>query len=367
MPSRSHAPVAEHAGPTRRSGALPRRPVPGECRLLELAAVANTPPMRRVAAAIDRRRASTLRPPNRTGLPDALKAGVEALSGLSLDDVRVHRNSDRPARVGALAYAQGTDIHLAAGQAHHLAHEAWHVVQQKRGLVRPTARLGGHPINTDPALERDADRNAARALAHAGPALRTDAAVRPVTPSGPAVAQLMHLKHGALVNGSGSWMEAEIYGAGDPDLGKGSKPKVEPHWYPAAGTPTGDFFQSYIVQGHLLNMELGGSGKVMENLTPITRSTNSTHFKKVEDGVKKQILANNIVKYRVEADYSTTADPNDMGAGALAKNAAFKKACGQMAGQLTCWYDVWDSVNGVWKASDKYEIKNEEKSLTGTF
>src|SRR4051812_16037693 len=45
---------------------------------------------------------------NGTGLPDNLKAGVEALSGYSMDDVRVHYNSDKPAQLNALAYAQGT-------------------------------------------------------------------------------------------------------------------------------------------------------------------------------------------------------------------------------------------------------------------
>ena len=55
-------------------------------------------------------------PPNNTGLPDNLKTGVEQLSGMSLDDVKVHYNSDKPAQLQAHAYAQGTDIHLASGQ-----------------------------------------------------------------------------------------------------------------------------------------------------------------------------------------------------------------------------------------------------------
>lgn len=42
--------------------------------------------------------------PNNTGLPDNLKAGVENLSGYSLDDVKVHYNSSQPATVQALAY-----------------------------------------------------------------------------------------------------------------------------------------------------------------------------------------------------------------------------------------------------------------------
>ena len=38
----------------------------------------------------------------------------------------------------AHAYTQGSEIHLGAGQERHLPHEAWHVVQQAQGRVRPT-------------------------------------------------------------------------------------------------------------------------------------------------------------------------------------------------------------------------------------
>jgi uncharacterized protein DUF4157 len=94
---------------------------------------------------------------NATGLPDHLKAGVEHLSGLAMDDVRVHYNSPKPATVQAHAFAQGTDIHIGPGQEHHLPHEAWHVVQQKQGRVKPTLQLKGVAINDDGGLEREAD------------------------------------------------------------------------------------------------------------------------------------------------------------------------------------------------------------------
>jgi hypothetical protein len=68
---------------------------------------------------------------NTTGLSDTLKTGIENLSGLSMDDVQVHYNSLKPAQVQALAYTQGTGIHVGPGQERHLAREAWHVVQQK--------------------------------------------------------------------------------------------------------------------------------------------------------------------------------------------------------------------------------------------
>lgn len=102
---------------------------------------------------------------NKTGLPAQLKSGIESLSGQSMDDVNVHYNSDKPAQLKAHAFAQGTDIHLAAGQEKHLPHEAWHVVQQKQGRVQPTTQLKGKVnINDDPSLEREADVMGARAL-----------------------------------------------------------------------------------------------------------------------------------------------------------------------------------------------------------
>jgi hypothetical protein len=102
--------------------------------------------------------------PNRTGLPDALKSGVEALSGMDLSDVRVHANSGQPAQLNALAYAQGNEIHLGPGQEQHLPHEAWHVVQQRQGRVQPTMQLAGTSVNDDAALETEADVMGAKAL-----------------------------------------------------------------------------------------------------------------------------------------------------------------------------------------------------------
>lgn len=101
--------------------------------------------------------------PNETGMPDNLKAGVENLSGFAMDDVRVHYNSDKPATVQALAYTQGTDIHVAPGQEQHLPHEAWHVAQQMAGRVEPTTEVGGMPVNDNAGLEHEADVMGAKA------------------------------------------------------------------------------------------------------------------------------------------------------------------------------------------------------------
>ena len=95
--------------------------------------------------------------PNNTGMPDNLKIGIESLSGFSMDDVRVHYNSSKPATVQALAYTQGTDIHVAPGQEKCLPHEAWHVAQQMAGRVSPTTNINGMPVNDNAALEHEAD------------------------------------------------------------------------------------------------------------------------------------------------------------------------------------------------------------------
>jgi len=105
------------------------------------------------------------KPPNNTGLPENLKSGIENLSGVSLDDVTVHYNSDKPVKLQAHAYAQGANIYMASGQEKHLPHEAWHVVQQKQGRVKPTLQMMGRVnVNDDEVLEKEADEMGKRAL-----------------------------------------------------------------------------------------------------------------------------------------------------------------------------------------------------------
>ncbi|MFZ6776508.1 DUF4157 domain-containing protein [Undibacterium sp. Ji83W] len=102
--------------------------------------------------------------PNQTGLPDSLKTGIETLSGISMDHVRVHYNSSKPRQLNALAYAQGSNIHLAKGQEQHLPHEAWHVVQQAEGRVKPTLHANGLAINDNQQLEQEADQRGSQAM-----------------------------------------------------------------------------------------------------------------------------------------------------------------------------------------------------------
>ncbi|VVE67775.1 hypothetical protein PAN31117_02752 [Pandoraea anapnoica] len=128
-------------------------------------------PVQRTASASDRS----------NGLPIGLKQGIESLSGQAMDHVRVHYNSSRPAQMQAHAYAQDSDIHLAPGQEQHLPHEAWHVVQQAQGRVKPTMQMAdGQSLNDDVGLEAEADamgsRAAAVGLASTSSSLSTDVA-----------------------------------------------------------------------------------------------------------------------------------------------------------------------------------------------
>jgi hypothetical protein len=102
-------------------------------------------------------RVSVRKKENHTGIPARLKSGIEALSRFSLDGVRVRYNSAKPAQFHAHAITQGKEIHLGPGQERHLPHEAWHVVQQQQGRVQATTQMHGIGINTDSALEREAD------------------------------------------------------------------------------------------------------------------------------------------------------------------------------------------------------------------
>jgi hypothetical protein len=185
-------------------------------------------------------------PPHTGGLPDGLRSGIESLSGIALDGVTVHYNSPRPAGLGALAFAQGRNIHVAPGQERHLPHEAWHVVQQVQGRVRPTAQLmSGVPVNDDGGLEREADAMAAQALARAArPRDAAEAADRP----GGASAQAAARPHGNRLTApiqrkvgfefeDGSW---ECYESTSWVTSLGYEPKdAKPGQKPDTGQPGG--------------------------------------------------------------------------------------------------------------------------------
>ena len=145
---------------------------------------------------------------NKTGLPDNLKLGIEKLSGYSMDDVKVHYNSNKPAQLKAHAYAQGTDIHLASDQEKHLPHEAWHVVQQMQGRVKPTMQLKSKAyVNNDVVLEKEANLMGIKALdqgrmtnQHTQTGLTVMKNIIPSTSNGVAQLKIKDENHGTLEN-----------------------------------------------------------------------------------------------------------------------------------------------------------------------
>jgi hypothetical protein len=103
-------------------------------------------------------------------MPGDVRGKMEAAFGTDFSPVRIHEGPHAQA-IGAQAYTQGTDIHFAPGQyqpssqggQEFLGHELAHVVQQAEGRVEATTQAKGVDINTDGALEREADALGARA------------------------------------------------------------------------------------------------------------------------------------------------------------------------------------------------------------
>ena len=102
-------------------------------------------------------------------LPSAVQAKMESSFGADFSDVRVHEGP-QASQLGAVAYAQGTDLHFAPGQYNPgtmsgdslIGHELTHVQQQRAGRVS-TPQGKGAPIVADHALEAEADRAGDRA------------------------------------------------------------------------------------------------------------------------------------------------------------------------------------------------------------
>lgn len=156
---------------------------------------------------------------NTTGLPDQLKSGIESLSGISMDNVKVNFNSSKPAQLQAHAFAQGEQIHIAPGQEKHLPHEAWHVVQQKQGRVKATRQLKGKvKINDDAGLEREADQMGSKAM-NAG--------------KGNATAQLKEISSGDSPAQLVEWSKNKLNVVGEQHLESGEQRAEERKYFHA--------------------------------------------------------------------------------------------------------------------------------------
>jgi hypothetical protein len=107
-------------------------------------------------------------PPSRQNpnLPKGLQAKMENSFGQDFSGVDIQRNSQQAQRLNALAYTQGESIHFAPGEFNPhsesgrnlIGHEFAHVVQQRSGVVQPTAVMGkGLAMNDNRGLENVAD------------------------------------------------------------------------------------------------------------------------------------------------------------------------------------------------------------------
>jgi hypothetical protein len=118
----------------------------------------------------------------KTDMPDDVQNKMEYSFGVDFSDVDIHKDSPQAPSLGALAYTQGNDVHFAPGQYNPgsqkgqelLGHELTHVVQQREGRVKPTNKQQssyakasevneGMSVNTDPALEKEADEQGKQA------------------------------------------------------------------------------------------------------------------------------------------------------------------------------------------------------------
>lgn len=279
--------------------------------------------------------------PNNTGLPDNLKTGIENLSGISMDHVKVHYNSDKSAQLQAHAYAQGSEIHVAPGQEKHLPHEAWHVVQQAQGRVRTTVQMKGDvQVNDDLGLEAEADVmgrativqraletsanieasakggrftwNAFRTRTKGPETKATDAEGLGVKINGYDKELRTKIEWKAIDSSSllGTEVTATVLG---PDHTLGGEPQsgANKEWNKAVKKLSKEANKAYIA-GHLLNHNLGGPGNDQRNLTAIPAAANTKQSKDSEEEVKKLVNEEyRFVFYNVKVDYADATKGNE--------------------------------------------------------
>ncbi|MFJ4189310.1 DUF4157 domain-containing protein [Kitasatospora sp. NPDC089509] len=307
-----------------------------------------------------------LRSPGRP-LADGVRTEMEARLGADFSSVRVHDGptaARSAAEMSARAYTSGEHVVIGqgGGDKHTLAHELTHVIQQRSGPVSGTDHGNGLSVS-DPGdrFERAAEANAVRALSGPVP----DAAVQRVAAPAAGPAQELPVQRafagapyvnygGTNGNGVGTTMHAELWPG---QLGTGSAPKEQPSWWPKSGA-TGTWFSNYMVQGHLLNHNVGGPG-VMKNMTPITASANSAHHSKVEKKMKDEVLnKGHVVEYYVEADYSSHPSAADFKTGNASVDTDIdNNYAAKLAGKIHAEYTVYDTA-GKELGGDAWEIEN---------
>ncbi|MFD4666567.1 eCIS core domain-containing protein [Streptomyces halstedii] len=307
-----------------------------------------------------------LRSPGRP-LADCVRTEMEARLGAGFTSVRLHDGpaaARSAAEMSARAYTSGEHVVIGhdGGDKHTLAHELAHVIQQRSGPVSGTD-LGDGLSVSDPGdrFERAAEANAVRALSGPVPEAAVQRAAAhspsaaPVLPVQRAFTGASYVNYGGVNgNGVGTTMHAELWPG---QLGKGSAPQEQPSWWPKGGA-TGTWFQNFMVQGHLLNHNVGGPG-VMKNMTPITASANSEHHAKVEKKFKDEVLnKGHVVEYFVEADYSTHPAAKDFKTGDANVDADIDaNYAAKLAGKIHAEYTIYDT-KGKELGDDAWLIEN---------
>jgi outer membrane protein OmpA-like peptidoglycan-associated protein len=168
-------------------------------------------------------------------------AKMEEAFDSDFSDVNLHTESEEASQMGALAYAQGNDVHFAPGQYNPgsqagqelLGHELAHVVQQRNGRVGTQAKQGGIPLNQDSGLESEAD--AMGKLAAAGK--KTGMSSESNSSSGP----VQMKKHPLKLGGGDEW-----YGKDDSYWDVNTQLRITPNGKSTMEFPMedGDVFQA---------------------------------------------------------------------------------------------------------------------------
>ncbi|MER8043593.1 DUF4157 domain-containing protein [Streptomyces sp. NPDC094032] len=261
-----------------------------------------------------------------TGRPlDApLREEMEARLGTDFSDVRIHDDSSArasAAEIGAHAYTSGHHVVLGDGGAdkHTLAHELTHVIQQRQGPVAGTDNGNGLRVS-DPSdrYEREAEANATRVMSggftaggHETEAVQRaaisgdygqDVTIQRVPRLGQQNSTVSYDPLWAP-GGSGSGMRADLIAGQQTG---GGPPSTKPAWWPTGNAPLAGWFSRQMVQGHLLNHNLGGPGNTLSNLVPLTQSGNRQHSVQIEQEVKRLVGGGLCdAEYHVTADYTT--------------------------------------------------------------
>lgn len=264
-----------------------------------------------------------LRAPGRP-LDEATRADMEARLGADFSDVRVHTDAAArasAAEIGARAYTSGHHVVLGAGggDAHTLAHELTHVIQQRRGPVAGTDHGGGFRVS-DPSdrFERDAEATARRVLSGPSPSHGASPSHGQETAAGRASGAPVQR---AAAGGSGlpviqRWTDGTMSGddpvfqadngragsvevhnlQGRPLGAAANSPSVEPVGWaqlrqegytkmaPGGEKPVGAPYRA--VRMHLFNGRLGGPGHNVLNLAPGPGKLNSQMSAQAEDPAK---------------------------------------------------------------------------------